>query len=55
VALSHANLLANVAQIESRFDLRLTDICFNPLPIFHAFGLTGGLLLGLIGSMKVYL
>ena len=21
---------------------------FNPLPIFHAFGLTGGLLLGLI-------
>jgi acyl-[acyl-carrier-protein]-phospholipid O-acyltransferase/long-chain-fatty-acid--[acyl-carrier-protein] ligase len=55
VALSHANLLANVAQIETRFDLRLTDICFNPLPMFHAFGLTGGLLLGLIGSMKVYL
>jgi acyl-[acyl-carrier-protein]-phospholipid O-acyltransferase/long-chain-fatty-acid--[acyl-carrier-protein] ligase len=55
VALSHANLLANIAQIETRFDLRLTDICFNPLPMFHAFGLTGGLLLGLIGSMKVYL
>jgi acyl-[acyl-carrier-protein]-phospholipid O-acyltransferase / long-chain-fatty-acid--[acyl-carrier-protein] ligase len=55
VALSHANLLANVAQIETRFDTRLTDICFNPLPMFHAFGLTGGLLLGLIGSMKVYL
>jgi acyl-[acyl-carrier-protein]-phospholipid O-acyltransferase / long-chain-fatty-acid--[acyl-carrier-protein] ligase len=28
---------------------------FNPLPVFHAFGLTGGLLLGLIGSMRVYL
>jgi acyl-[acyl-carrier-protein]-phospholipid O-acyltransferase / long-chain-fatty-acid--[acyl-carrier-protein] ligase len=55
VGLSHANLLANIAQIEARFDLRLTDVCFNPLPIFHAFGLTGGLLLGLIGSMKVYL
>jgi acyl-[acyl-carrier-protein]-phospholipid O-acyltransferase/long-chain-fatty-acid--[acyl-carrier-protein] ligase len=55
VALSHANVLANIAQIETRFDLRLTDVCFNPLPIFHAFGLTGGLLLGLIGSMKVYL
>jgi acyl-[acyl-carrier-protein]-phospholipid O-acyltransferase/long-chain-fatty-acid--[acyl-carrier-protein] ligase len=55
VALSHANLLANVAQIGTRFDLRLTDICFNPLPMFHAFGLTGGLLLGLISSMKVYL
>jgi len=48
VALSHANLLANIAQIEARFDLRLTDVVFNPLPIFHAFGLTDGLLLGLI-------
>ncbi len=55
VALSHANLLANIAQIDAIFDLRLTDVCFNPLPVFHAFGLTGGLLLGLIGSMKVYL
>jgi acyl-[acyl-carrier-protein]-phospholipid O-acyltransferase / long-chain-fatty-acid--[acyl-carrier-protein] ligase len=55
VALSHANLLANIAQIGTRFDLRLTDICFNPLPMFHAFGLTGGLMLGLISSMKVYL
>ena len=55
VALSHANLLANIAQIGTRFDLRLTDICFNPLPMFHAFGLTGGLLLGLISSMRVYL
>jgi acyl-[acyl-carrier-protein]-phospholipid O-acyltransferase / long-chain-fatty-acid--[acyl-carrier-protein] ligase len=55
VALSHANLLANIAQIGTRFDIRLTDICFNPLPMFHAFGLTGGLLLGLLSSMKVYL
>jgi acyl-[acyl-carrier-protein]-phospholipid O-acyltransferase / long-chain-fatty-acid--[acyl-carrier-protein] ligase len=55
VALSHANLLANIAQIGTRFDLRLTDICFNPLPMFHAFGLTGGLLLGLTSSMKVFL
>jgi acyl-[acyl-carrier-protein]-phospholipid O-acyltransferase / long-chain-fatty-acid--[acyl-carrier-protein] ligase len=55
VALSHANLLANIAQIGTRFDIRLTDICFNPLPMFYAFGLTGGLLLGLVSSMKVYL
>src|SRR3984957_1390868 len=54
-ALSHANLLANIAQIGTRFDIRLTDICFNPLPMFHAFGLTGGLLLGLVSSMKVTL
>ena len=55
VALSHANILANIAQIDSRFDMTMTDVVFNPLPIFHAFGLTGGLLLGLIGSMRVYL
>jgi acyl-[acyl-carrier-protein]-phospholipid O-acyltransferase/long-chain-fatty-acid--[acyl-carrier-protein] ligase len=55
VALSHANILANVAQIDARFDMTMTDVMFNPLPIFHAFGLTGGLLLGLIGSMRVYL
>ena len=55
VVLSHANILANIAQIDARFDLRLTDVFFNPLPIFHAFGLTGGLLLGLMTSMKVYL
>ncbi len=42
VALSHANLLANVAQISARFDLTPADIVFNPLPMFHAFGLTGG-------------
>ena len=29
VALSHANLLANIAQIGTRFDIRLTDICFR--------------------------
>ncbi len=55
VVLSHANLLANVAQIDALFDLRLTDVFFNPLPIFHAFGLSAGMLLGLMTSMKVYL
>jgi len=40
VALSHRNLLANVAQLDARFDLTLADMMFNPLPIFHAFGLT---------------
>ncbi len=55
VALSHANILANVAQVDARYDLRITDICFNPLPMFHAFGLTGGTLLGLMTSMRVFL
>jgi acyl-[acyl-carrier-protein]-phospholipid O-acyltransferase / long-chain-fatty-acid--[acyl-carrier-protein] ligase len=55
VVLSHANLLANVAQVDALFDMRLTDVFFNPLPIFHAFGLSAGMLLGLMTSMKVYL
>ena len=55
VVLSHANLLANIAQITARFDFTSADVVFNPLPIFHAFGLTGGLLLGLMSGMKVYL
>jgi acyl-[acyl-carrier-protein]-phospholipid O-acyltransferase/long-chain-fatty-acid--[acyl-carrier-protein] ligase len=55
VALSHANILANIAQISARFEFTSADIIFNPLPIFHAFGLTGGLLLGLMAGMKVYL
>ena len=55
VVLSHANILANFAQVEARYDLRLSDIFFNPLPMFHAFGLTAGTLLGLMTSMRIYL
>ena len=54
VALSHANLNANIAQILARVDLTPADIVFNVLPMFHAFGLTGGVLLGLIAGMRIY-
>ena len=55
VVLTHANLLANIAQIFARYDFTVADIMFSPLPMFHAFGLTGGLLLGLTTGMKIYL
>jgi acyl-[acyl-carrier-protein]-phospholipid O-acyltransferase/long-chain-fatty-acid--[acyl-carrier-protein] ligase len=55
VVLTHANLIANVAQITARYDFTTADILFCPLPIFHAFGLTGGVLLGMITGMKSYL
>jgi acyl-[acyl-carrier-protein]-phospholipid O-acyltransferase/long-chain-fatty-acid--[acyl-carrier-protein] ligase len=55
VVLSHANLLVNVAQITARFDFTTEDIIFCPLPIFHAFGLTSGLLLPMMTGMKTYL
>ncbi len=57
VVLSNFNLLVNVIQVRRSVGdlLTPTDITFNTLPIFHAFGLMGGLLFGLTGGMKVVL
>jgi acyl-[acyl-carrier-protein]-phospholipid O-acyltransferase / long-chain-fatty-acid--[acyl-carrier-protein] ligase len=55
VALSHANIVGNVEQIAGHVDLFTTDVVFNPLPIFHCFGLTGGTLLPLLEGMKCVL
>jgi acyl-[acyl-carrier-protein]-phospholipid O-acyltransferase / long-chain-fatty-acid--[acyl-carrier-protein] ligase len=57
VVLSHANLVANVHQILAHVPAALSvkDVIFNPLPTFHCFGLTGGLLLPLLGGMKAAL
>jgi acyl-[acyl-carrier-protein]-phospholipid O-acyltransferase/long-chain-fatty-acid--[acyl-carrier-protein] ligase len=53
VALSHENLLVNVAQVRDRIAIFPGDVLFNPLPVFHCFGLTGGTLLPLIAGVKV--
>ncbi len=53
VALSHQNLLANIAQVRAHIDLYDDDVLFNPLPVFHCFGLTVGMLLPLIAGVKV--
>jgi acyl-[acyl-carrier-protein]-phospholipid O-acyltransferase/long-chain-fatty-acid--[acyl-carrier-protein] ligase len=57
VALSNANLVANALQIgaHATYALNQGDTLFNPLPIFHSFGLTAGLLTGLLNGMKVVL
>ncbi len=55
VALSHRNLLANVAQVAARIDFGRGDRLFNVLPIFHSFGLTGGLVLPLVSGVPTYL
>jgi acyl-[acyl-carrier-protein]-phospholipid O-acyltransferase/long-chain-fatty-acid--[acyl-carrier-protein] ligase len=55
VVLSHRNILANCAQIAARVDFNPTDRVLNALPIFHSFGLTGGLLLPLLNGVKVVL
>jgi len=54
VVLSHANLVANVRQIEAHIELDPDWVMFNPLPTFHCFGLTGGVLLPLLTGMKAF-
>jgi acyl-[acyl-carrier-protein]-phospholipid O-acyltransferase/long-chain-fatty-acid--[acyl-carrier-protein] ligase len=52
VALSHANLVANMEQVRAHLALYESDILFNPLPTFHCFGLTVGALLPLYIGVK---
>ena len=55
VELTHHNLLANVRQCMSVLDLKESERFFTCLPLFHSFGLTGGLLLPLLRGSFVYL
>lgn len=54
VVLSQANLVANAYQIGAHIDLDPAWVMFNPLPIFHCFGLTGGVMLPLLNGMKAF-
>jgi acyl-[acyl-carrier-protein]-phospholipid O-acyltransferase/long-chain-fatty-acid--[acyl-carrier-protein] ligase len=54
VVLSSKNILSNRYQLASRIDFGPQDIVFNCLPMFHAFGLTGGTLLPLLSGIKVF-
>ncbi|MGI9373296.1 MAG: acyl-[ACP]--phospholipid O-acyltransferase [Hyphomicrobiales bacterium] len=55
VVLSHKNLNANCHQIAARIDFSPRDVVFNALPVFHAFGLTGGFLLPLLYGVRIFL
>jgi acyl-[acyl-carrier-protein]-phospholipid O-acyltransferase/long-chain-fatty-acid--[acyl-carrier-protein] ligase len=55
VVLTHRNILANCAQVAARVDFNPQDRVLNALPIFHSFGLTGGLLLPLLNGVRVLL
>ncbi|MBB3890174.1 acyl-[acyl-carrier-protein]-phospholipid O-acyltransferase/long-chain-fatty-acid--[acyl-carrier-protein] ligase [Phenylobacterium haematophilum] len=54
VILSQANLIANVEQVAAHIPLDPSWVMFNPLPTFHCFGLTGGVLLPLMKGMKAF-
>jgi acyl-[acyl-carrier-protein]-phospholipid O-acyltransferase/long-chain-fatty-acid--[acyl-carrier-protein] ligase len=54
VVLSHTNIQANRCQLSACVDFTANDKVFNALPIFHSFGLTGGMLLPLLSGVKVF-
>ncbi|MDP3174605.1 MAG: AMP-binding protein, partial [Phenylobacterium sp.] len=54
VMLTQSNLVSNVAQIAAHIPLDPAWVMFNPLPTFHCFGLTGGVLLPLLTGMKAF-
>ena len=55
VVLSHRNMLANAAQAKAVVDFGRQDKVFNVMPVFHAFGLTVGLVVPLVHGVPVYL
>jgi len=54
VMLSHRNIQSNCQQLSSLVDIGPSDIVFNALPVFHSFGLTGGMLLPIITGVKAF-
>jgi len=54
VVLTHANLVSNVNQVAAHIALDPSWIWFNPLPAFHSFGLTGGILLPLLRGLRSF-
>jgi acyl-[acyl-carrier-protein]-phospholipid O-acyltransferase/long-chain-fatty-acid--[acyl-carrier-protein] ligase len=54
VVLTHANIIANAAQVAAHIALDPAWLMFNPLPIFHAFGLTAGVMLPLFSGLKSF-
>ena len=55
VALSHVNMQANRYQVMARVDFVPTDIIFNPLPVFHSFAITAGMLLPVLSGIRTFL
>ena len=54
VMLSQGNLVANVEQLCAHIDIDTDWVMFNPLPIFHCLGLTGGVLFPLLSGLKTF-
>ena len=54
VVLTQSNLVTNAEQVARHIALDPAWIMFNPLPVFHCFGLTGGVLLPMLHGLKAF-
>jgi acyl-[acyl-carrier-protein]-phospholipid O-acyltransferase/long-chain-fatty-acid--[acyl-carrier-protein] ligase len=54
VVLTQANLVSNALQVAAHIDIDAAWVMFNPMPVFHSLGLTGGVVLPLLVGMKVF-
>lgn len=52
VVLTHANVVTNALQVGAHIDLDPAWTVFNPLPVFHSFGLTVGTVMPLLLGLK---
>jgi acyl-[acyl-carrier-protein]-phospholipid O-acyltransferase/long-chain-fatty-acid--[acyl-carrier-protein] ligase len=55
VVLSHDNILANAAQVSAVYPFSCRDRFLSALPLFHAFGVTAGLIVPLSKGCEVVL
>ncbi|MEO8004915.1 MAG: AMP-binding protein [Betaproteobacteria bacterium] len=55
VVLSHRSIVGNVAQMRAVFDFSTADKVLNPLPLYHAYSFTAGMILPLITGTCVNL
>ncbi|OYX02024.1 MAG: 2-acylglycerophosphoethanolamine acyltransferase, partial [Caulobacter vibrioides] len=54
VVLSQENLVQNAMQVAAHIELDSNWVMFNPLPVFHCFGLTAGVILPILTGMKAF-
>lgn len=55
VILTHRNIYANIKQVFAHIEISEDDRIFNPLPLFHSFGMTVGSILPFVTSVKTFL
>ncbi|MGR9052533.1 MAG: AMP-binding protein [Gammaproteobacteria bacterium] len=54
VVLSHANILANLKQVQARISFNTQDTILNFLPMFHSFGFTVATMLPIMNGMTTF-